>query len=338
MKFTKIKTIFLLFLFINLIPFFCLAATADNSYKPMEGIPGIIQPNQAVDFPTYLMAIYKFGLWAIGVSAMFMIMIGGYMYLTSAGNNSQTGKAKGVITDAIAGLVLALVSYVLLWTINPDLVKFKPLSVKPGAGVTTSSTGTGGTGTGGTYANYAKACPQGDSVAVATDFSKATQDSTIQLDSNCNKFDTLFNSFGQQYNVNSKILKTIAQIESTCGARKGESPAKCCGLMQLSPDTATRLNGSAVTCAQLIVDDSLSIKLAAKYVKESGYMNDSEKLFAGYNSGYGTSKTSEGKLPALAKSNDCSTLNILAFQCCKNPGELKETIDYVWKAKALMNK
>ncbi|HRY82522.1 MAG TPA: hypothetical protein P5232_02385 [Candidatus Moranbacteria bacterium] len=95
--------------------------TTIGTYKPMEEIPGFGRPE---NFPAYLMAIYKFGLWAIGMCAVFMIMIGGYMYLTSAGNNTQTGKAKGIITDAIAGLILALVSYLLLYTINPDLVIF----------------------------------------------------------------------------------------------------------------------------------------------------------------------------------------------------------------------
>jgi hypothetical protein len=116
----KIKIIISL-LFLYLIPLTSLAA----DYKLMEEIPGFGKPE---NFPDYLMAIYKFGLGAIGVCAMFMIMIGGYMYLTSAGNNTQTSKAKEIITDAIAGLVLALVSYILLYTINPDLVNFIPIT------------------------------------------------------------------------------------------------------------------------------------------------------------------------------------------------------------------
>lgn len=112
---------FLLFTYLFLVNIPMVNATA---YEPMEEIPGFGRPTE---FPEYLMALYKFGLWAIGVCAMVMIMIGGYIYLTSAGNTSQTGKAKGIITDALAGLLLALVSYVLLAAINPDLVKFVPI-------------------------------------------------------------------------------------------------------------------------------------------------------------------------------------------------------------------
>jgi len=95
-----------------------------TSYTPMEEIPGFGKPT---DFPEYLMAVYKFGLWIVGLSAMLMILIGGYMYLTSAGNNAAMGTAKKIITDAIAGLILALVSWILLYAINPDLTIFKAI-------------------------------------------------------------------------------------------------------------------------------------------------------------------------------------------------------------------
>jgi len=127
-------------------------ATSSYSYTPMEKIPGFGAP---ADFPSYVMAVYKFGLWTIGISALLMITLGGYVYLTSAGNTSQTGKAKGIITDAIVGLILALVSWLLLYTIDPDLVKFSTTTssgTTSESGSTTSTTGgtttSGGTGTG----------------------------------------------------------------------------------------------------------------------------------------------------------------------------------------------
>jgi hypothetical protein len=107
-------------------------ATAGNTsggsfaYTPMEKIPGF--ESVGGDFPQYILAVYRFGLWTIGIAALLMIMIGGFMYITSAGNNAAMGKAKGVITDAIIGLILALCSYLLLWTINPELLQIKKLS------------------------------------------------------------------------------------------------------------------------------------------------------------------------------------------------------------------
>jgi hypothetical protein len=63
------------------------------------------------------------------------------MYITSAGNNTQMGKAKGIITDALVGVILALVSYVLLFTINPELLKINRLSP---VGTNSGSSGGGG--------------------------------------------------------------------------------------------------------------------------------------------------------------------------------------------------
>jgi len=45
------------------------------------------------------------------------------MYLTSAGNTSKMDVAKKVVTDAVIGLVIVLTAYLVLYVINPDLVK-----------------------------------------------------------------------------------------------------------------------------------------------------------------------------------------------------------------------
>ena len=51
-----------------------------------------------------------------------MITIGGFMYFTSAGNNSKMESAKNVITDAIIGLIAVLFAWIILNKINPALV------------------------------------------------------------------------------------------------------------------------------------------------------------------------------------------------------------------------
>lgn len=116
--FSKILFIFSAFLF----PAIAWAAPFD--YTPLEKIPGS-DTVQMTDFSVYVQAVYKFGIWAIGIAALLMISVGAFMYITSAGNNASMEKAKGVIMDAIVGLVLALTAYLLLYIINPDLVKIK---------------------------------------------------------------------------------------------------------------------------------------------------------------------------------------------------------------------
>lgn len=98
------------------------ALSAGYEYTPMQPIPGT-DVDLSKDFPSYVMAIYKFSIWTVGIAALLMVTIGGFMYFTAAGNTSNLGKAKTVITDALLGVVLALTAWLLLNTINPDLTR-----------------------------------------------------------------------------------------------------------------------------------------------------------------------------------------------------------------------
>ena len=124
---TKTKKSCLLLIFLIFV--FSFPATslfASYDYTPMENIPGF---SKSGDFVAYILSIYKFGIWAIGIAALLMIMIGGFMYITSAGNNASMEKAKGIITDAVIGILMALTAWLLLYIINPELVKIKTVSL-----------------------------------------------------------------------------------------------------------------------------------------------------------------------------------------------------------------
>tara|TARA_B100000315_G_C14483423_1_gene544018 strand:+ start:308 stop:757 length:450 start_codon:yes stop_codon:yes gene_type:complete len=60
-----------------------------------------------------------------GLAAFFMIVTGGFQYLTSAGNPTSMGDAKDRIFNAVLGLILIFTSYLILQVINPDLLLLK---------------------------------------------------------------------------------------------------------------------------------------------------------------------------------------------------------------------
>ena len=139
MKNKKIKIIFLtLAFFLFLTPPLAKIIAQELNYTPMEAIPGI-DPSNSCDFYFYVVATYNFCLAFVGVAAMVMIIIGGFMYTTSAGNNASMGKAKEVITDAIIGLALALLGYLLLYIINPDLVSVSKMRIGQATGCQSTS-------------------------------------------------------------------------------------------------------------------------------------------------------------------------------------------------------
>ena len=89
------------------------------------GIPADAKPGQVFE------ALYRFGLGLVGISAMVMIVLGGVMYMLAGDSKDRTTRGKNYITNAIWGLVLALVSWLILFTINPDLVGKFNLNLKP---------------------------------------------------------------------------------------------------------------------------------------------------------------------------------------------------------------
>lgn len=105
------------------------APQAGLQYQLLEKIP-FTNDVSGSDLPGYVSALYKVALIVVTLSAVLMLSIGGFMYLTSAGNTASMGNAKGIIYDSLIGLVIALAAWLILYIINPDLVKIS-LKVLP---------------------------------------------------------------------------------------------------------------------------------------------------------------------------------------------------------------
>jgi len=126
---------FLLILIISLcaIPSFSFAVEIEQSNKDMyvaytliEALPsGGGELKEDVTLEQYIQWVFTFALTMAAFLAVLMITVGGIIYMASGGNESQVTKAKGYITNALWGLLLAFGSYLLLYTINPQLVRFK---------------------------------------------------------------------------------------------------------------------------------------------------------------------------------------------------------------------
>lgn len=123
--------------------------SGSSNYFNQEKIPGA---GTTSDFVEYIKQIIRFGFAAIGIIALFMLSVGAYQYLMAAGNLAKTDRAKETISSALLGLVLGLIAFITLRTINPQLVNLQLTSPGGGTGGQTTGTGagTGATGAGGT--------------------------------------------------------------------------------------------------------------------------------------------------------------------------------------------
>ena len=78
----------------------------------------------------YISGLFRYAIPVAAVLAVVMMMIGGLQWLTSAGDSGKVGAAKKRITGAAVGLALILGSYLLLYTVNPELVSLRALRIE----------------------------------------------------------------------------------------------------------------------------------------------------------------------------------------------------------------
>jgi hypothetical protein len=102
-----------------------------QGYILLEPLPTSYGEIGGTDLAGYLEWLFTFAISIAGILAVLMIVIGGMQYITAYGNPSRIENAKNRITQALIGLLLAVSAWLILYTINPDLVKgvftFPPL-------------------------------------------------------------------------------------------------------------------------------------------------------------------------------------------------------------------
>lgn len=92
---------------------------AQTQYVPLA--PLFSGQGQPVTAQTYLPNLFRYGIGIAAGLAVIVIAYAGLRYMLSDVVTSKSG-AVDMIKNALAGLLLALCSYLLLRTINPDLV------------------------------------------------------------------------------------------------------------------------------------------------------------------------------------------------------------------------
>lgn len=99
--------------------------SAIRNYQPLEPLPVISQsPNNLAE---YLNSAFKLGIGLAIAFAVFMIIWGGFEYVTTESLTGKSG-ARERIENALWGLLIALAAYIILYTLNPELVALQGVS------------------------------------------------------------------------------------------------------------------------------------------------------------------------------------------------------------------
>ncbi|OGZ31748.1 MAG: hypothetical protein A3H02_01635 [Candidatus Niyogibacteria bacterium RIFCSPLOWO2_12_FULL_41_13] len=87
-------------------------------------LPGLIKGGERVGFILFLNKwLFPFMLSAAAILAVLMIVIAGARWVASAGSEAEIKAARDMITNAIIGLILAFAAWLIINTINPDILK-----------------------------------------------------------------------------------------------------------------------------------------------------------------------------------------------------------------------
>ena len=138
-KISKFSKIFL-FLFLSLLlflPFFVSAVTftpevgiqGEGTYAITKGVGYEMGTNPGDTIFKYFGAIYSWGIRAVGIIAVVMMMVAGFQWMSAGGNAQAVAAAKGRMMNALMGLILIIGAYWLLSFINPALVQAPNLNI-----------------------------------------------------------------------------------------------------------------------------------------------------------------------------------------------------------------
>lgn len=94
-------------------------------------------PGESIgDFRIYIRNFYFFSIGAAMLVAVILMMVGGVIWLTSAGNQGRVTKGKEFIINSLIGVILLISAYLILQVINPSLVNLDSADLPkiPGTG------------------------------------------------------------------------------------------------------------------------------------------------------------------------------------------------------------
>ena len=129
----KIKKILLCLLLLQTLSSFTPTYAADTTQLPVYN-PGVDKQIKEylctpdISLFTCINQLYKFAIIVASVVGVFFIVIAGYLYMSSGGNDESVKSAKDILTSTIASLVILMAGFILLKAINPDLIKFHTIS------------------------------------------------------------------------------------------------------------------------------------------------------------------------------------------------------------------
>lgn len=116
---------FALVFILLLIPTALFAATGD--FEPLVDLPGVGYEDGEGSLSDYINAIFNIVIAFAAMIAVLRVIMGGFQYMTTEAVTTK-GEARSTIQNAIFGLILLGGSWLILNTINPQILNLSALN------------------------------------------------------------------------------------------------------------------------------------------------------------------------------------------------------------------
>lgn len=104
----------------------CVGATCVDPAQPVpvprNSLFGFFGPAGQFTATGLILAIIEIALAIVGLISVLFVIVGGFRYVTSSGNEEQTEGAKKTITHAIIGVVIVVLAFVVIRVITNALI------------------------------------------------------------------------------------------------------------------------------------------------------------------------------------------------------------------------
>ncbi|PKL72443.1 hypothetical protein CVV26_01600 [Candidatus Kuenenbacteria bacterium HGW-Kuenenbacteria-1] len=99
------------------------AATGATAESSLDGLNKVVNGTElktgTTDLKGLILSVVKVVLGFLGIVAVIMIIIGGFIWMTAGGNEEKSKKAKEFLVNAVIGLIIVLVAYTIIsWVIT----------------------------------------------------------------------------------------------------------------------------------------------------------------------------------------------------------------------------
>lgn len=95
------------------------AVNVDPLGQACTGSTSQVCNSKSDDVGTVVKTVINVLLFVVGIISVVMIIVGGILYATSAGDSGAVGKAKNTILYAIVGLVVSFLAYAIVnWVVD----------------------------------------------------------------------------------------------------------------------------------------------------------------------------------------------------------------------------